>query len=142
MHIIKLDRTETEDLKTQFKLQGLSQVGVIKFDLIRVTIPERLPLKIDETLSLVDTHLYAGTTDTNKAILFGDFFYLSDMIEEDVLSLVDRYEIEDASVCYVDRFYYDEMYQDFVSSPMFPHVWLFSNADSQEEYEEEEYYDD
>lgn len=141
MLIAQVKPNNAEDLKVQFTLQGFSELGSQSYDVIRLTIPEKQPLIIDEFLTLVDSELWVATRD-EKTMLFNSFVYIHGLPEIDVYSMVDHYEIQDAGTCYVNRFQYGENYNDFVSSPLFDHVWVYSSVTPTDTEEEIYDYDD
>lgn len=140
MLIAQLQQNEAEDLKIQFTLQGMSQVGSQKYETIRILIPESKPFKFDDSLTLVDSELYVATRQ-RSAVLFNRYVYIHELPEQDVMGLIDNYEIEEADICHINRFYYGEDYNDFVTSPMFNHTWLYSRNEEPYTEDEEEIYD-
>ena len=137
MIITKLEPSQAEDLKVQFTLQGLSQIGKQKYETIRILLPETRPLIIDDNLTIADSELWVATGNSDT-ILFNDFVYIHGLPEQDVLGLINSYDVENVGICHMNRFYYGKTYNDFVSSPMFEHIWLYTSPIDENE---EEIYD-
>jgi len=132
MIITKLMDNAVEDLKVQLTLEGFCQLGKQRYDMIKVSIPENLPLIIEENFILVDCVLFVANRE-GKCILFNDYTYIHNIDEKDIIGLIDRYEIEQASECHIDRFYFGEEFNDFISSPCIEQTYLVTCEGTDEE---------
>lgn len=131
MFVNRLETHQVQDLRSKLILQGCTESGKEKFELIQIFIPENKPFILDEQTVIVDNILYIGNNN-GKIILFNDFLYVDDLRETDILPIIDQYVIQDAGYCFQNIYRSNVSISFFISSHMLDYTYVYTQELTQE----------